>query len=93
MDLWIRSQLKDSLISTRVFKLDQNDNGKIVGFANGKRLTLGVYKNMSRAIEVLGEIQYSLLLMNNCSHNRFTANRNSNSDDIPTVIVYQMPSE
>ena len=61
MDLWIRSQDRKCLIKTDIleYELDANNKAIIKGSTDmdGWYHTLGKYKNKTRALEVLDEIQ------------------------------------
>lgn len=58
MELWIRSQDKESLIpvNERIFILDLH-NGRNIEIKCGSYSVIGIYKSKERALEVLDEIQ------------------------------------
>ena len=61
MELWVRSQDRKCLIKTDIleYELDANNKAIIKGSTDtdGWYHTLGKYKNKTRALEVLDEIQ------------------------------------
>lgn len=79
MELWIRSQNKEKLISNCSFLIkDWGDKCWIECIIHKERLILGIYKTKERALEVLDEIQ-------DLYQNAYVGNSNR--------IVYQMPKE
>ena len=58
MELWIRSQDRKDLISTRGICMAKGDYEQIGIFANG--MVIGTYKTKERALEVLDEIMWCL---------------------------------
>lgn len=79
MELWIRSQNKEKLISNCSFLIkDWGDKCWIECIIHKERLILGIYKTKERALEVLDGIQ-------DLYQNAYVGNSNR--------IVYQMPKE
>ena len=81
MELWIRSQDRKCLIKTDIleYELDANNKAIIKGSTDMDSWyhTLGKYKNKTRALEVLDEIQRHLVVINDKNDNLF--------------YVYEMP--
>lgn len=59
MELWIRSQDRKDLISTRGICMTKGDYEQIGIFADG--MVIGTYKTKERALEVLDEIHQRLI--------------------------------
>ncbi len=59
MDLWIRSQDRETLMIIHTLTLATDELGTIIGYGiDGKiKVSLGTYKTKERALEVLDEIQ------------------------------------
>lgn len=77
MELWIRSQNKEKLISNCSFLIkDWGDKCWIECIIHKERLILGIYKTKERALEVLDEIQEKISVYSNAR-----------------VIVYEMPAK
>ena len=95
MDLWIRSQDKRGLIKAIYFGLDNVLNTGEVGikgyFSENKYKILGYYKNEKRALEVLDEIQHSLL---DGAFAKLQNGLGETKNFIPNpTFVYKMPEE
>lgn len=77
MELWVRSQDKEVL--QKITSLFVNDDGYIFSYdyINSNEVFLGKYKNKTRALEVLDEIQRHLVIINDKNDNLF--------------CVYEMP--
>lgn len=86
MELWIRSQDKETL--TKVEVLVREDN-MIVDYYQ-KRLVLGTYKSKKRTLEILDEIQK--LLMPISKYKQEVDNLIINYENID-ACVYEMPKE
>lgn len=85
MELWIRSQNKDSLIKVEMVG---NTDGIIHSYLGVNKTVLGEYKSNKRALEILNEIQEAQL---GNYHYRCPSNITvSRKED---TIVYEMPKE
>lgn len=90
MDLWIRSQNKEILIKCDDIAITDN---RIFGYSDKETEyeVLGVYKTKNRALEVLDEIQKSIL------KGSFAKIINGSGEDVDfitnPILVYQMPEE
>lgn len=70
MDLWIRSQDKDDLIKVCSLEVASRSNDKytILTLINSSTVVdLGTYETKERALEVLGEIDERIMLLNTLS--------------------------
>ena len=92
MKLWIRSQDKKILIKTDNLQIendifDNEDDFIIYGGKNYEKIAymLGKYKSKERALEVLDEIQATLL--------GFETENNDLRNIDKGIIVYEMPQE
>ena len=60
MELWVRSQDKETLMLANYFEIEQRDENFLIMARNGDPYfdqCLGLYKTKERALEVLDEIQ------------------------------------
>ena len=60
MELWIRSQDKETLMKANYFEIEQRDKNFLIMARDGSPYfdqCLGLYKTKERALEVLDEIQ------------------------------------
>ena len=90
MKLWIRSQDKRTLINTR--RIDVDDNNIII-WDEGKyasEIFCGRYKNQERALEVLNEIQ-TTLLFSETGKLKMTGEAELNLET--NNVIYTMPQE
>lgn len=87
MELWIRSQNKETLIKANDITIEQN---MIIGYfdKDTEYEYLGTYKSKERALEVLDEIQD--LLMNKVQEHHINKFDVYNGEDRK---IYEMPKE
>ena len=93
MDLWIRSQDKETLIKINRLDVDRN---KIQAnfkshFSGCDYVILGTYESNDRALEVLDEIQDRML------KSSFVKKTNGFGDELDIIpnnlLIYEMPKE
>ena len=84
MELWIRSQNRDSLVQVDCLciefnnnEYDQNNYEIVQGC-----ITLGTYKNKQRALEILDKIETKMAYIND----EYVAGHNS-------LMIFEMPKE
>lgn len=83
MELWVRSQDKRTLINTR--RIDVDDCN-IICWDEGKyasEVYMGLYKSKERALEILDEIQNTIIGFEN--ENNYVSTQ--------CYAIYEMPSE
>lgn len=97
MELWIRSQDKESLMKVDNINLginvDTNDPTRLFTFVGGATtsFTLGVYEAEERAKEVLDEIQNYMI---KCLFAKVENGLGESIDFMPKpIIIYQMPKK
>ena len=103
MDLWVRSQLKGSLIKVndlRIMQLDK-DGFRMLIEEDAKEgwciivnddPCVGTYKTKERALEVLDEIQH-LFIEKEPFKTEFTKDGLTMMNKQPSSVVYEMPEE
>lgn len=78
MELWIRSQDKNTLINAK--RIDYYYyNGEHTIFSDDLKIILGIYKTEERSLEILDEIQNHLVNINDSRDSYF--------------YVYEMPKD
>jgi hypothetical protein len=101
MDLWIRSQDKEVLMKTNVLKCVEYDDKYIIngyGTYECDNYDLGIYNSKERALEVLDEIQGTII--NNKITNLIipnvkdiVGNEEAYKKNVFSKMVYEMPKE
>ena len=95
--MWIRSQDKSVLTKVTGVNVCDNENGTYD--IDGAYWRLGTYKTKKRALEVLDEIQNSIVsleIVRNTDYFNKLASISSENDftkDSEKVCIYQMPEE
>lgn len=108
MELWIRSQDKETLIKIDYLYLDGTNKNVIIGYCQSTFTSpkLGTYKSKGRALEILDEIQdlikpkiittsYECEKKENLSKSSFDLEMIPQKTEIQelSTIVYEMPKE
>jgi len=86
--MWVRSQDRETLAQVDYFDLSEDADGKIeivVFSKNGLIDTMGIYKTKERALEVLDEIQETII--------RTDSVITVSGDALEQNTVYNMPKE
>ena len=88
MNLWIRSQDRETLMLINTITIAENDN-VIIGYGadNNMKVLLGGYETRERCVEVLDEIQNKIATLNYQNH---FLNEDFN---LIESNIYEMPKE
>ena len=93
MELWIRSQDKEKLIKSENFKYGFGIYGHII--LNGE-IILGEYKSKERALEVLDEIEKTIINIGlpwNEQNKKIAIGRHIIFNMVTQLAIYEMPKE
>lgn len=94
MELWIRSQDRETLMLANYFEIEQRDKNFLIMARNGDPYfdqCLGLYKTKKRALEVLDDIEDKLI---NCTFAKKQNGLGEVLDFMPnSIYVYTMPKE
>lgn len=92
MDLWIRSQHRDSLVKVNNLHISaENQISSIIAYKENNTvcIALGQYETEERAMEILNEIQNTALTINTKD-----VSKSEELVDLQTkVTVYEMPEK
>ena len=106
MDLWIRTQNKHSLVKPdyiTTYEIDYNtiidrfENVSVIAIKEDEQITLGCYKTIERAIEVIDEIMNNikgLITKNDVKeHNLKDYTGIAGCSPLTNNLIYEMPEE
>lgn len=94
MDLWIRSQDRESITKISNIQYSFSNKLHVLGTYYDNLKVLGIYESKNRALEVLDEIQqYMMLDKNNYEGEEKVSYQDCACYKNDNLMIYEMPKE